>query len=319
MQCNTCPLCDEVSSCRCMGPHEQTSFVCSCCEDREPAELVSIKRIASLFANQPSAIRVAATYKSKKKIKNKDGEESIIYEYSEKQLADRGREKARRIEKLRKKMPDLRKKVLSDLKSKDMSVKLTALAVALIDETYERVGNSDSAEDRGHYGVTTWEASHVKVKGNKATITYTGKSGVDHVKVVEDKNVVSCLKEVLKGKKPKDLLLCDSDEEGCSISADSVNEYLKPFDVTAKDIRGLHANREVRDRLKEIRKKGPKELPTSRKEKDKILEAEFLEALDGAAEAVGHEASTLRSQYLVPGMESSFMHDGTVLDELDGG
>jgi len=57
-----------------------------------------------------------------------------------------------------------------------------------------------------------------------------------------------------------------------------VNAYLKPFDVTAKDIRGLHANREMQDRLRAVRKKGGK-LPTDKKEKEKVLKAEFKTAL----------------------------------------
>jgi DNA topoisomerase-1 len=168
--------------------------------------------------------------------------------------------------------------------------------------------------------VTTWEVGHVSINGGTATIKYTGKSGVDHEKKITDKKVVSCLKDAIKDKKKGDLILSSkNDDAECTISASHVNEYLKPFEITAKDIRGLHANEEVRERLKEVRKKGPKELPKARKEKDKILKAEFLEALEGAAEAVGHEPATLRSQYLVPGMEDAYMHDGTILDKLNGG
>jgi hypothetical protein len=81
-------------------------------------------------------------------------------------------------------------------------------------------------------------------------------------------------------------------------------------------LRGLHANDEVRKALKEIRSDGP-ELPRDRKEKDKILKDEFKKAIEQAAEAVGHEASTLRSQYLAPVIEKSYLHDGTVPDRLD--
>ena len=37
--------------------------------------------------------RVAARYKNKKKVKNKDGEETTVYEYSDKQIEHRNREK----------------------------------------------------------------------------------------------------------------------------------------------------------------------------------------------------------------------------------
>ena len=77
----------------------------------------------------------------------------------------------------------------------------------------------------------------------------------------------------------------------------------------------MHANEEMRKRMTQIRKAGP-QLPRERKERDKILKAEFKEALEGTAEAVGHKASTLKSQYLVPGMEDAFLKDGTVIDKL---
>jgi hypothetical protein len=100
------------------------------------------------------------------------------------------------------------------------------------------------------------------------------------------------------------------------VDAKVVNAYLKDFDITAKDIRGLHANREVQERLQAIRSKGP-ELPRERKDRDKILKAEFKKAVEGAAEAVGHEASTLRSQYLVPALEEAYLKDGSVIKKLN--
>lgn len=299
-------------------PKIETQDICPLCEN-------GVSSLDELFKQESalgrlmdaSPVRVAATYKKKREVPKADGKgTTTIYEYSERQVANRAKEKADRLESLRKKLPDLRKKVLKDLDSEDQQDKMTALAVALIDETYERVGNSESAKERDHYGVTTWEVSHVKIKGGTATITYTGKSGVDHVKKVTDKKVVSCLKDAIKGKKPGDKILCSDD---CTVDASHVNAYLKPYGISAKDIRGLHANREVMERLKEVRKKGPSELPKARKERDKVLKAEFLEALEGAAEAVGHEPSTLRSQYLVPGMEDAYMHDGSILDKLNGG
>jgi DNA topoisomerase IB len=268
----------------------------------------------TLLGLRPSISRVAAKYKNKKKVKSQDGGETTIYEYGPRQIANRHKEKADRIEKFLPKLPDLRAKYRKDLDVKDPEKRLTALAVALIDHTYERVGNPQSAEENGHYGVTVWEARHVKFKGDKAEISYTGKSGVKHTKTVDDEKIVKALKAAVKDKDPEDRILCDGKD--CTVGSAHVNDYLRPYAVTAKDLRGLHANEEVRKRLKEIRAKGP-ELPRARKEKDKILQKEFQEALEGAAEAVGHEPATLRGQYLVPGLEDSYVHDGTVLDKLN--
>lgn len=262
----------------------------------------------------PSSSRVAARFKSKKTIKTKDGDEATVYEYGPRQVANRHKEKAERVEKLRKSISDLRTKVKSDLKSEDELTRMSALAVALMDETAERVGNHESAED-GHFGVTGWRKKHITFGKDKVTIKYVGKSGVKHEKVVERPETVKALKEVCAGKSGED---CVFETEEIRLDPKDVNDYLKKFDVTAKDIRGFRANDEMCKALRAERDKGP-ELPRSRKEKDKILKAEFKRALEAVAEIVGHEAATLKSQYLVPGLEDSYLHDGTVLKTLKSG
>jgi len=255
----------------------------------------------------PGGLKTAAKG-TKKKVKNQKGEQVTVYEYSEGQVQHRNREKAKKVEKLRQNLDKLRGQIGKDLKSKDEKTRLCALAVGLMNDTYERVGNPGSAKD-GHFGVTGWQAKHVTLSGGKATIKYVGKSGVSQTKTTSDSGLVSGLREALKGKSGTDPVF-----EG--VEAGDVNAYLKPHGITAKDIRGLHANREVQTRLKAIRGKGGK-LPTDKKEREQKLKKEFQQALDEAAKEVGHEASTLRSQYLVPGLEDTFMRDGTVKEKLD--
>jgi len=257
--------------------------------------------------------RVAAKYKSKKDVKGPDGKTHTIYEYSDQHNANKDKDKSKRVEKLRQSLSKLRSKYRKGLSAEDARERLTALAVALVDCTYERVGNDGSAKE-GHFGVTGWQKKHVTISGNTATFKYTGKSGIDHEKKVTNSKVVGALKKALEGKKPGDKILCDGDE--CVISATQVNQYLSEFGVTAKDIRGLHANEEMKKSLSAIRKKGPK-LPSDKKEREKLLKDEFKQALESAAEAVGHTTSILRSSYLVPGLEDKFMQDGTVINKLN--
>jgi hypothetical protein len=244
--------------------------------------------------------RVAARYKSKKKVKKQDGDDMTVYEYSDRQIADRNRGKAKRIEGLRKSVDKLRTQVKKDLKSSNDKTRAVALAVGLMDHTFERVGNDGSAKE-GHFGVTTWTLDHVSFKGNKATIKYVGKSGVDQKKEVTDGGIVKALKAACKDK-GKDACLVDA-------KASDVNAYLKPFDISAKDIRGFHANTEMKAQLKKVRKG---KLPSDPKEKAKKLKEEFKAALEATAGAVGHEPSTLKSQYLVPGLEDDYMKEGVV-------
>ena len=254
----------------------------------------------------------AAKYKDKKQVPKADGSgKTTVYVYSERQVANRQREKAERLEDFKPALADLRAQVKKDLDSDDPKKGLIALAVGLIDATYERVGNDESA-DKGHYGVTGWLRKHVTFKGNRAVIRYVGKSGVKHEKSVDDEVLVGALKDCCGNKDGEQQVLSLGKH---AVSSDDVNEYLKPYGITAKDLRGLHANREMQERLRAIRSKGPK-LPRLRKERDPILKDEFKEALEAAAEAVGHEPATLRKQYLVPGLEEAYMKDGTVPRDL---
>lgn len=264
---------------------------------------------AAARANYEALSREAAKFKDKKEVPKADGKgTTTVYEYSEGQVQHRNREKAKKVEKLRGSIDKLRAQVKKDLKSKDEKTRMQALCVGLMDETYERVGNDESAKD-GHFGVTGWKVKHLTFSGGKATLKYVGKSGVSHSKVVSDKALVAALKEAAEDKGENDSLTG-------SVGAAEVNEYLKPFGVTAKDVRGYHANAEVQSRLKAIRSQGGK-LPEDKKEREKKLKKEFQQALDEAAKAVGHEPSTLRSQYLVPGVEDNFLRDGSVKEKLD--
>ena len=268
----------------------------------EEMSIDSAKRERADAVTEPErvAARVVARYKSKKKVKTQDGEDMTVYEYSDRQVANRNRGKAERIEKLRTSMKKLQAKVRKDVKSKDEKTRDLAVAVGLMDETFERVGNPQSAKE-GHFGVTTWRVKHVKFGKGGATITYVGKSGVDQKKKITTATIVGALKKICKDKKPDDCIL--------SVSASEVNNYLKELGITAKDIRGFHANTMMKEELRKVRKGN---LPADPKEKAKKLKDEFKKALEATAERVGHEASTLKSQYLVPGVEDDYLRDGTV-------
>lgn len=280
------------------------------------AEYGTSGQIEAMYSRLMS--RTAASrprYKDKKEVPKADGSgTTTVYQYGPRQVANRHKEKAERIEGLRGRIGDLRGRIKADLKSKDPETRLTALAIALIDATYERVGNDESA-DNGHYGVTGWTMDHITFSkdGKRAIIKYVGKSGVKHEKKIDDSNLVNALKACCGDKGKDEHILSEGDVR---VKSSMVNDYLRKFDITAKDLRGFHANREMQERLRAIRRDGP-ELPHARKDRDAILKDEFAQALEGAAKAVGHESSTLRKQYLVPWLEDTYMKDGTIIDRLD--
>jgi len=164
----------------------------------------------------------------------------------------------------------------------------------------ERVGNEESAEN-GHVGVTGFKKSQLTVDGDTVTLKYTGKSGVKQEKSFTDKLIAKLLKECRGNCKGDDSpVLATSD--GFKIKADKVNRYLGEFDVTAKDIRGYSANTLVCNMLK-----GSK-IPSDEDERKK----HFREVLKSVAEKVGHQQATLKRHYLLPGIEESYVKNGTI-------
>jgi DNA topoisomerase-1 len=254
----------------------------------------------------PLAAALAAKYKDKKV------EESgnITYVYDEEHIKERTKQKVAQVAKLNKSISALQDKVYADLGADDPQTQLTALAVALINSTYERVGNDASAKE-GHVGVTGWKIKNMTVQRNKATFRYVGKSGVEQEKVITNPKIVRALKNIASGR-ANGYILYDPPTK-FRVRASDVNRYLKGFDITAKDLRGFHANREMLRHLKQARKGNLPEVDT---ERASMLKTEFKEALDKVAAIVGHEASTLKSQYLVPSIEESYMSDGTIISNF---
>lgn len=218
-------------------------------------------------------------------------------------LHHRWSKKRGRIENLANNIRSLRLNVTRDLKSDDEKTALTALVIAVMDRTAERVGNEKSAA-AGHYGVTGLKKKHVKVIGNKILLDYVGKSGVAHEKSFSDSRLAKPLKKALKNAKGNFVF---TTHDGFRVKADKVNRYLADFDVSAKDIRGYSSNRWIIEKLQK------QEIPGDEKVRKKL----FLKVLRNVAEKVGHGPATLRKHYVVPEVMSEYVIEGKIADLKD--
>lgn len=231
-------------------------------------------------------------------------------EYSEAELRERQKKKTQAINKLAKNLSSLKAQVSKDLSSSDEKTQLTALAVALINDTKERIGNDRSAngirkdEDgkdvKGdpHFGVTGWMKKHIKINNGTATIKYVGKSGVDQEKKVSDSKIVSTLKKFMDS----DNESIFTTSEGTKIVAKHVNEYLDKYEVSAKDLRGFGANELIIKELNAVN------APADEKERKKL----FLDIAQKVADMLGHSPTMLRNSYLLPDLEEMYLKSGRV-------
>ena len=209
--------------------------------------------------------------------------------------------KKEQIEVLANNIQKLRYNVTLGLKDTDNEkVFLTALVVAIILETSERVGNEASASN-GHAGITGLKKKQISIYGNKVTLEYTGKSGVEHIKSFSDEKIAKALKLAIKRSKTDDVF-CTSD--GFKIKADRILRYLSDFSVRSKDLRSIGCNKLMIDRLKN------EEIPDDEKKRKKF----FMQSLRKVAIKIGHGSGTLRKHYLIPELETNYIKNGNIID-----
>jgi len=234
------------------------------------------KKLSKRLINRPFSQRCAKVtsdkpaYKEKKKT-----DKGYVWIYDEKHVEKRWKEKKEKLKNLEKNLRKVRDKYQKDLTSDDDRCRAVAAIVGIMDDTAMRIGNEESAKE-GTYGATTLKVKHVKGGTGKMTFDFPGKGAIEQNVVLENNKVIKVVRDLMKGKKKDDFIF---EIDGKKIWDRTVNRYLKEFDISAKDLRGFHANRLMKEQLKK---------------------KDFKEALEEVAEIVGHEPSTLKNQYLDP-------------------
>jgi len=214
----------------------------------------------------------------------------------EQELKQRLKSKRESIYNLKFNIDRLKRKIKQDLFCPNEKDRLTALVVRIMLYTSERVGNGESASN-GHFGVTQFKNKHITVDGNRVTLDYIGKSGVEHEKSFVDAIAAKMIRELLS--KRNEFVF--TTEDGFRIKPDRVNRYLSNFDAKSKDIRGFNSNRMMVMELNRIGK-------TEEKQRAKV----FNVALRKIGAKVGHGGATLRKHYLLPEIEQAFYKHGSI-------
>lgn len=214
----------------------------------------------------------------------------------EKEIKQRWDSKRESIYSLKSNINKLKRNVRQDLACPNEKDRLTALVIRIMLYTSERVGNEESASN-GHFGVTQFKNKHIKVEGNRVTLDYVGKSGVEHEKSFVDETCAVMIKDLLSRRNQ----FVFTTKDAFRIKPDRVNRYLSNFNAKSKDIRGFNANRLMVMELNRVGK-------TEEKQRAKVFNA----SLRKIGAKVGHGASTLRTHYLLPEIEETFYRGGSV-------
>lgn len=155
--------------------------------------------------------------------------------------AERESAKYERVIAFAKTLPRLRATVARHMRAPGLSrQKVLATVVALLEKTLIRIGNDRYAKDHEHFGLTTMRDGHVKVRGSTVEFNFTGKSGVDHELVLQDRRLARIVKACQDLPEQELFAYLDADGKSHDVKSNDVNAYLREItgqDFTAKDFR----------------------------------------------------------------------------------
>ncbi|UMG93750.1 DNA topoisomerase IB [Nocardioides sp. TF02-7] len=220
----------------------------------------------------------------------------------------RAAEKYDRVLRFGKRLPQVRERVLGDLREEGLSVEhACALAVRLLDVGYFRIGNDVYAEENGSFGLTTLERQHVRRRGGSLVFEFTGKSGIEHRIEIEDPLIVETLERMRRRRSTDPSLLVFRNGRGWgSLTPTHVNGYLREvsgMDATAKDFRTWHATVIAAAALAQA--PGPEATKTARKRA-------VTAVMRQVADYLGNTPALARSAYVDPRVVDAYEEGRTI-------
>src|SRR6476469_3358389 len=202
-------------------------------------------------------------------------------------------------------LPRLRRRVEQDLKRRTLTRDtVLAAVVRLLDTEHIRIGNEEYARDNKSFGATTLRSRHLRRKGSKMQMRFTGKHGIVHEVSISDTNLKRICKRCQE--LPGQMLFqyMNGDGEPKPVTSGDVNEYIKSAsggDFTAKHFRAWSASVIA---LEQMLKKA---------ENARITVKTVVEPV---AEALGNTPAISRKSYVHPALLEAIKEDSR--DPLEG-
>ena len=195
-------------------------------------------------------------------------------------------------------LPKLRARVAKDLKKRTIERDaVLAAVVRLLDTEHMRIGNEQYARANKSFGLSTLRRRHIRRKGAKLLMKYTGKHGIVHEATITDSNlkrIVAKCQEL-----PGQMLFqyVGSDGEPRAITSADVNDYIREStgaDFTAKHFRTWGASVIFFEQL----------LASAEGERQTLKTV-----LEPVAEALGNTPTMSRKSYVHPTLIDALQQD----------
>jgi len=219
----------------------------------------------------------------------------------------------------------LKKQINQDIKKDEYDkMKLVATVLKIMDLCNFRSGQRKMEKAYKSHGITTVHKKHIKISNKKVEIEFTGKKGVNNYCEIYDEEVKSLVKKIYQLSTNNDPYLFsikNEDKDHVHVTIDDLNDYLRPFEVTSKDLRTWNANIiflknmlcEMDDKYDEYKNM---KNPTDNK-KLKFRKLMVREAVKKTAEQLHNTPTVCRSSYIYKNILQGFEQDDNMLERFD--
>lgn len=201
-----------------------------------------------------------------------------------------------------KRLPLLEKHLKKDLRQKqNTKPKVCALALAIMNKTYLRAGNTYYEKTNQSFGLTTLRNRHLNnVSSGKVFFRFKGKKGIMQQIHLQQKSLINMLRKVKEI--PGQRLFQYYDEQGniCHLESGDLNDYLTQAmngHYTCKNFRTWHACLLTLQYLSAF--------PTGGSAKER--QQSVIATTDRVAEALGNTRTVTRNHYIHPHIFSAYL------------
>jgi DNA topoisomerase-1 len=233
----------------------------------------------------------------------------VQYLYHPDFRAEREREKFDKLARFADRLPDLRTAMAEHMELEELEPeRICAIAVRLINKGWFRVGSERYARSSRTYGITTLRKRHAKVRGNRLTLSFTGKGRNQVRAAVVDPELAETVRELLALDGGSRLFRYRRNGDLIALTAERLNDYVGTYlgdEFTAKDFRTWGGTLMAAIGLAE---RGPRETETENK---RVVAA----VVRRVAEQLGNTPSVARASYISPAVIEQYM-DGRTIDDF---
>ncbi|WP_309131465.1 DNA topoisomerase IB [Brevibacterium sp.] len=224
------------------------------------------------------------------------------YIYHPDWIAERQAEKFERSLSLAWALPNARRRVTLDLRSRGgTGRRAVAAAFRILDTTGMRIGSREYARVNGTYGVSTLEIQHASVSGSALSLQFTGKGGQEWAVSLEDSDLAKAVRPMLRREPTQQLLAAKEGGAWRRLTAEAVNDYIRDVagdGFTAKDLRTWRATVVAGQSLAWDTAAG-----TGEKERRKLIK----EAIDVTAQFLADTPKVTQDSYVDPRLFDAFL------------